>query len=639
MRFKAACILIIALLAVTIGCTKEGNVTVPDPVTTEPQSVGHQIWGAYDIIWDGISDTLEFVPNRSSVFHIDVTPFFMPEHVSMTIINYDPVAKVFTLDVTIDNPFPVNGFDVRGIVDNLGTGALLNPDDYTKLFDTDIPPVANPFRAFAKDEDHRTLYSRFSMPEKHIKSEIYELYLPGPITATLLLEASWPENCAEPYDIVSIDVVGEIVELTGSLDVTVEVLDWQNVTAADVVIEANSVTVTDVHLTQISDTKWTATILNVGGVGPGNYEAWVAAWDATANDALYNKFIITVGGTSTWNEPILVSGEPGVDEILPRIVQRPGEVWIIYTNGNEELSRTSFDGGMTWSPPSSIGGYAGIDTLHAVEGQDHGIYVQYQRSGVKTTYVTAYQGGMWQTPIVNNLMGLTTSPYSCDLGISHNGFLFDMWTGDWSMFGFHSDYVYDLSSWTFDNIETFYNCVYSINDGFVQQAGTPKLFYIHDETTLDFGSWDGSVWNRGAAFNSTDRLIEPAVAPESDDPYHIVVATDRGSYYELQYVQFTSWPPAFFTSSTLESSLAIEPVFHSISAEGPHLSILYDADGEVRYVESNDGGINFSPYETLGSGGNTYMYSHIRQDPYTNAIVAAYAKEESGDYNIYVQFK
>jgi hypothetical protein len=400
-----------------------------------------------------------------------------------------------------------------------------------------------------------------------------------------------------------------------------------------VIIEANPVTGGDVHLTQIDETHWQTTIYNIGGVLTGDYDVWVAAWDTAASDALYNTFTIEIGSdVPEFGDPILVSGEPGVDEILPRIVYRAGEVWIFYTDGTDIIARTSLNAGASWSAPTVIDSYG-----------DNGVYVQYQKSDDKKTYIMAYQGGVWNGPVQPNIMGMTTQPFSCDFGIQSDGTLLDMWTGSMSMFGFHTTSPYDINTFNLDNIQPFYNAVYSINGGFVQSVDIPKMFYIHDDYTLDF-AWYAEespgvfTWSKIAAYTSPGRLIEPAVAPESDMPYHLVIAKDTGGTYEVAYYRFNALPPDLPHIVLLESGLATEPVFHSISYEEGIVSILYDADGEVRYVESSNGGDTFSDSVVLGNGGvGAYNYSHVRNDPFSTDLIAAYTKEESGDYNIYIQ--
>ncbi len=744
MRYGGHFTTAIFCILVFLGCSNSHNPIVPENDQLREPSSGHQLWTCLDFTYDDADGTLNIMENRSTAKHYNLTPVLPPGAVSISVISWDPIEKILTIEVTLDNPYNVTGFDVRGILTNMGNKKLLNADDYTRLFDTNIPKVPNPFRAFAKDEENRTFWGAQFPVEGHKKTETYEIYFPGPISASYLITACYPDNCPEPYDIVTIQTDGEITDSGGSLDVTVEVLDWQDVTADHVTIVANAVTGIDVPMTPLDPTHWTATLTNDVGAPAGEYEVWVAAYDAVFDEALYNKFIIEVtefvnlppviqsgvDGKSTpepdsveiytvdatdpdddtltyswvltdefalpvladpsdltgsfsidwnslgvalgdefdldcavsdgfnppvdattlhitithmepgiWSDPILVSGDPGVDEILPRIVYRSNEIWIVYTDGLGAVARVSSDGA-TFSPPMAIGEYAGIDTLHAVLGGDNGIYVQYQHSFSKETWHNKYSEGSWGTSSRNNTMGITSNNFAADLGISDIGIIFDMWNGDWSQHGFHSDSPYDLDgTWTFDNIQAMYNAQYSMNDGFVQRVEVPKLFYVHDGTTLDYGEFSSDAWSKGAAWTQPGTIIEPGVAPESDGPYHLVVGVENAGVYDVRYLKFDSWPPSSPASTDLATGLIGTPTFHSISSNGDQISVLYDADGEIVYKISSDGGTSFGPPEVLAGStdGDPAKNSHIREISTTNSTIAAYALMEDGDYNIYIR--
>ncbi len=639
MRFIGFLLFTATIILMIMGCSSAGTSTAPETESHRSYSSEHVVWGAFDLSWDGVSDKMAVSQSRQLAGHYNITSMLSDHHITIYITGWDPVGKIMTLDVTLENPVDLDGYDVRGVITNAGNAVLVNPDDYTKLFDFNDPPVANPFRAYAKDETNRKFWGNYAEPDQYIKTETFEMYFPDIIYAIYFVTAAWPGNAPEPYDIVDIQQSGTLYETSGSIDVTIEVLDWQDVTAYDVVIEANPVTVNDVHLTQADATHWETTITNTGGVLAGEYEVWVAAYDEGVSYALYNKFTIEVVEDLPpwgWGDPILISGETSVDEILPRIALLDDEYWVIYTEGTAAVGRNSTDGGYTWSAPTTIGTYAGIDTIHAVVGGDNGVYIQYQHSNAKYTYVSKYNGTSWEPPVETSYHALTTQPWSCDLGIGADGHLYDMTTGDWSTFGFRSNFAYEITTWTSDPIESFYNGVYSINDGFVQQATTPKFFFIHDDTNLNYAWYDGG-WDKASAMTGTDTLIEPAIAPETDSPYHGVIGIDKGASYDVEYFRYDSWPPSTAYIVSLATGLTEKPVFHSISVKGDIVSILYDADGEVRYAESNDGGDNFDADVVLGAG--VCAYSHIRHDPNAQKIIAVYGVMESGDYNIYARIK
>ncbi|MFH1676364.1 MAG: hypothetical protein ABIC40_04990, partial [bacterium] len=567
-----------AILAIAVfGCTADRDLTSPNPApSSRLQDSTQFVLEALEFSWDGLSDNLTVVPDRLVEMHYNATPF-LKGYVKLKMIDWDFATRILTLEATIENPLIVDVYDVRGILTNLGDKKLLNPDDYTKIFDKNIPPVANPFRAFAKDEAFRKFRGRFSLPEQHIKTEIYKIYFPGAIKASFIVTACYPGNAEEPYDIVDIHKTGELFIDSGSLEITAEVLDWQDVTADHVVIEPNPITVSEVNLDKIDDTHWRTTITNVGGVGEGDYELWLAAHDESDPNALYYKFTVHVGIPGQWSDPIIVAGEPGVDEILPRIILREDDYWIIYTDGTSVLAKSSSDQGLTWSDATTIAGYPDTDTIHAVLGGDNGIYVQYQRSDTKYTYHSDYHDGVWSSPVNTAGMGMTLPPVSCDLGIGSDGHVYSALGDMWSAFAFISVDPWSTSSWNYKPIAPLYQGTYSINDAFIQNADIPKLLYVHYAGQLEYAHYD-SGWTTGIIETVTEDLIEPALAPESDGPYHGVMSRTDGDTFSVEYFRFDSWPPSSPYKITILSGITEVPFYHSISAEGDTVSILFDVD-------------------------------------------------------------
>ena len=631
----------IAFLAVffAFGCSSGNQLTSPTQEEISPYSEP-MILGAFNLSWDGVSDMLEVAPDRQLEAHHNITPLIVPKNISFQVLSWNPTTRVMTVKVTIKNPTSLDVYDVRGILTNLGAKKLLNADDYTKLFDKNVPPVANPFRAFAKDEVNRKFWGKYADPSQYIKSEIYEIYFPSDFNISYLITAAWPSNAPEPYDIFNIAQVGALYKSSGSLEIFCEVADWQDITADHVVLEGNPVTGGNVNFVREDTILWNATITNSGNAPVGDYEAWIAAYDVKFAYPLYNKTTIHVYPDATgWSDPILVAGT-GSNEILPRIVLRKDDYWIIYSDGTSALSKYSTDDGLNWSAvPQTIGGYANIDTLHAVEGLDTCIYVQYQNSDSKYITLSKYDGSAWAAPVSTSYHGMTLPPYSCDLGLDVDGYIYDMLGDDWSALGFRSAAPYDISVWNSDPIESFYNAIYSVNDGFVQNVDMPKFFFVHEGTELDY-AWYNGAWQKAAARTGTDTLIEPAIAPESDAPYHGLVTVYDGVDYELEYFRYDTWPPVSEFTYLISEDLS-GPGFSSISIKGDMISILFDVNGEIHYVESPDGGITFSAEEVLGggAGGGTCAYSHVRIDRFSGKVVAAYSEEESGSYNIYIRMK
>ena len=76
--------------------------------------------------------------------------------------------------------------------------------------------------------------------------------------------------------------------------------------------------------------------------------------------------------------------------------------------------------------------------------------------------------------------------------------------------------------------------------------------------------------------------------------------------------------------------------YMSVTADWNHVSLLYDANEIVSCMESQDGGLTFGDAEILATDST---YSHIRIDSANDKLIAAYAKFEDGNYNIYVRIK
>ncbi len=324
-------------------------------------------------------------------------------------------------------------------------------------------------------------------------------------------------------------------------------------------------------------------------------------------------------GLVVWQDPVLVAEATGGALLLPRVAVIEEQVWVVYTDGQEVLARWADVDDLTWSEPTQIGAYAGVDTLHAVPGRDGALYVQYQTSEAKYTYVAWYDGATWRAPTETSYHGMTVPPYSCDLGIDALGYLYDMTTGDWSALGFRSTSPNDASSWEDDSIETFYNAIYSSNDGFVQGAEIPKLFFVHEDTQLDV-AWYDDGWHLETARDGEEILLEPAIAPESDGPYHGVLTVVENDEARLEYFRYDTWPLEDAWTVPLADGDGLDGVA-SISVHGDQVAVLYDADGGVWFRESWDGGDSFSAPEMLAPRGHG---SHIRFQPDGSGLVAAY---------------
>ena len=135
-------ILSIALTALlTLACS-QGGVVTPDgepSIQSQIDSGKHILWSYYRFHIDPQIPVIDIVPLRQVENHINVKPFVSPPVCGdcVAVIPTGPYSgNILPLDITLSNPQPVKGYDVRGILisNDFGVG-LANPDNFTDLFD------------------------------------------------------------------------------------------------------------------------------------------------------------------------------------------------------------------------------------------------------------------------------------------------------------------------------------------------------------------------------------------------------------------------------------------------------------------------------------------------------------------------
>ena len=127
---------------VAIGCSGGGDPVGPPAgpdltanAVTHGTSSNTWLWGFYDFHINVDAGTVEFVPNRTSMWNANVV-FFLndsPANMEFTLNLLDigvedPEAILVDIDVTLNHPFPgmdqFNGYDVMGVFMGSGAGAL-----------------------------------------------------------------------------------------------------------------------------------------------------------------------------------------------------------------------------------------------------------------------------------------------------------------------------------------------------------------------------------------------------------------------------------------------------------------------------------------------------------------------------------
>jgi hypothetical protein len=317
-RIAAYCVLLMFALIVTSGCSnqKANPITpsssnsileLPAPDIREDQN-SHNLIGMWRVSFDIGNREASILPYRSLDAHYNVTSFIQPPQ--MTINDFNPVTNVIDVDVTITNPSNLIVYDVRLIIFTDAIGhQLLNPDNWTTLYDIPGGLPINPFKAYAKDQANRI----FSEQSQH--TENLQVYLPQRnANVTFAIDVSYPGNCIEPYEISGF-TQGFLSNATGSsCDVSVTVKDWQD-DISDVYLYCPEITgITLERFTKTAPGNYELILINRTGAISQIYQGCVLVYSSGSSSlALYEAVAINithidtqwvqVWGTDQWTWP------------------------------------------------------------------------------------------------------------------------------------------------------------------------------------------------------------------------------------------------------------------------------------------------------------------------------------------------
>jgi hypothetical protein len=292
--FTFAAMLAMAMLTV-LACSQ---IT---PMEPRPQGASfcpdeHMLWGYYHLYIDPSGPSVEVVPAKHVMVHKNVKQYLIPPACPdcITIAPTGPYQNsILPLDISLKNPTPLTGYDVRGILlsDDPGAG-LVNPDNYTGLFDNGGDVNINPFKAYAKLEDKR----KFGAGESY--AEHYELYLSKfgkCMKIDYAIDASWPGRAKEPYQIGLPMIIGELDTLglnTATIEVTVLAAGDD---VDEVLADFSSLGFTeDLEFQYIAGSNWELELQNTHLVGVGDYLCLIKASTSSSELYLYSYFYITV---------------------------------------------------------------------------------------------------------------------------------------------------------------------------------------------------------------------------------------------------------------------------------------------------------------------------------------------------------
>ena len=224
--------ILIPAIMLSLSCSNESkhNSVVPDiqsnPISsdtnTNSQAINHTLLGTWQLAFYTKNMKVSIEPDRDMMAHFNITSL-IPQPV-VEVLAWDPVTKIMDVNVTLYNLFNIGGYDLRLIVFTTNNGiTFINPDDWTGLYDIPDGSKINPFKAYAKTNEKR----KFSAMSG--ETEFFQFYIPsGSVNVTIAIDASYPGNCLEPYEIDLISQ-GKIYDFPGSSgDMLVKVLDWQD---------------------------------------------------------------------------------------------------------------------------------------------------------------------------------------------------------------------------------------------------------------------------------------------------------------------------------------------------------------------------------------------------------------------------
>ena len=288
-------LLLAFILMLSIGCSRnnENPVISNSPylpsVNPDTNRSNRDLLGIWTLKFNPQSQNTESVPYRDIDFHLNVTPYLPAP--AIHVVSFDQLSGILSVDITITNPTSINAYDLRLIVftDNSGS-RLMNPDNWTTQFDIPGGAAINPFRAYAKRVDKRLFAGHKSYTER------LQLYFPAGLTSlNYAIDASFPSNCDEPYQISNFTQTPIYEGVGWFSDITVDVFDWQD-NVYYVKLFCPAITgEASTSLRQSSAYTWEKRITNNTGAKAGKYNAYIQAISMNPNPVdLYDLITITV---------------------------------------------------------------------------------------------------------------------------------------------------------------------------------------------------------------------------------------------------------------------------------------------------------------------------------------------------------
>jgi hypothetical protein len=335
---KIFTILAIAVITASLGCA--GNASNPmQPFPDEPafgnayvEPGERLLWGQWDLTIDLSTSEVILTPLRATSGHYDVTAMLSgdtcPDCVSVDIVELLPAEHYLKLNITLRNPSGLSARDVRGLLMAQADGVIVsNADSYTSLWDDGGDVTMNPFMAYAKEQPFRV----FGPYTGH--SCIYEINYPvfsNLLSLQLGVDASWPGNCLEPYEVRDAYATGVFLD-TQKNDIICEVKSWNNNVNTVVIYSAECLGYElQIPMEPLTGDWWIAKDIKWqnGGSAAGEYNLMIAAKTFASGIPIVNRVPVTIEAFPVTTGWVRAFGGYGNDEANATAVDDLGNAYI-----------------------------------------------------------------------------------------------------------------------------------------------------------------------------------------------------------------------------------------------------------------------------------------------------------------------
>jgi hypothetical protein len=317
-------ILLNIILIAVIGCSSHNSKPVTAPsmpdtqakidiptIDNETDLKGHELLGVWTMSFDPKTNNVSVEPNRENLWHFNVKQWI--PNPGIWVNSYDPGTGIIDVNVTLRNSYPISGYDVRLIIytDNIGH-MLLNPDNWTPLYDISGGQLINPFKAYAKSEPNRL----FAGSTSHMEN-IQVLMPEGNFQVKFAVDASYPSNCEEPYEIYNLVQEEPLYDrLNDSAPANITIARWNTQESATVTLECPDVFGAEIIEFETQDNEYfEGELINYQNAPAGEYPVLIKA--GTGHPVVlydYDTIIITKKPVYGWAHAFVDDTDvPGVE--------------------------------------------------------------------------------------------------------------------------------------------------------------------------------------------------------------------------------------------------------------------------------------------------------------------------------------